>query len=86
MVNVGVGFRHDRILAVVMGECVAIEIAVLEALGLAPPDTLHALAAFLCLPAATFRLLLAGADAPWLEAAALERVGYDCLGPLHLRQ
>ena len=55
------------------------EIAVLEALSLAPSDAFHALAAFLCLPAAAFRLLLAGADTPGLEAAALERIGYDCL-------
>ena len=79
MINIGVGFRHNRILAVVVGEGVAVEVAVLEALGLAPLDALHALAAFLGLLTAAFRLLLAGADTAGLETAALERVGYDCL-------
>jgi hypothetical protein len=51
----------------------------LKSLGLAPPDTLYALTAFLCLSAAAFRLLLAGADATGLEGAALERVGNDRL-------
>ena len=40
---------------------------------------LHALAAFLGLPAAALRLLLAGADTPGFEAAAFERVGNDGL-------
>ena len=62
-----------------MGKCVAIKIAVLQALSLAPSDTLHALAAFLGFSAVAFRLLLAGADTAGLEAATFEWVGYDCL-------
>jgi hypothetical protein len=61
-------------LAVVVGEGIAVEVTVLKSLGLTPPDALHALAAFLGLFAVAFLLLLAGADAPGPESAALEWV------------
>lgn len=74
VIDIGVGFRHNRVLAVVMGECVAVEVAVLKSLGLATFDPLHALAAFLGFFAAALLLLLAGTDAPGLESAAFEWV------------
>ena len=79
MIDISVCFRHDRVLAVVVGEGVAVEVAVLKSLGLAPPDALHVLAAFLGLLMAALRLLLAGADTAGLEATALERVGNNRL-------
>ena len=64
MIDISVGFHHDGILPVVVGEGIAVQIAVLEALGLAPPDTVHALAAFLGFSAVVLLLPLARADAP----------------------
>jgi len=66
-------------LSVVVVESVAVKIAVLEALGLAPPDTVHALAAFLGFFAAALRLPLTGANTPGLERTTAKGVGYDHL-------
>jgi len=66
-------------LSIVVVESIAVKIAVLEALDFAPPDTVHALAAFLGFFAAALRLPLADADAPGLECATAKGVGYHCL-------
>ena len=79
MVNVCVDFCHSGVPAVIVGEGVAVEVTVLKSLGLSPLDALHALTAFLGLLTAALRFLLAGADTPGLEAAALERIGNDGL-------
>ena len=70
MIDIGAYLFHNRILAVIMGEDVLVEVAVLEAPGLSPPDTLHALVAFLGFSAAAFPLLLARAGAAGSDIAA----------------
>ena len=47
VLHIGAGFVHQGILAVVVGKGVVVQIAVLQALGLPAPDTLHAALPFL---------------------------------------
>src|SRR5699024_388000 len=79
VLHIGAGLVHQRILAVVVGKGVVVQIAVLHALGLPALDTLHAALPFLGGFALFFGLPLSLADPSWHESAVFHKACLNCL-------
>ena len=82
VLHIGAGLVHQRILAVVVGKGVVVQIAVLQALGLPALDTLHAALPFLGSLAALIRFMRAAHSGQYL--ARLEPGVNSALHTAHL--
>ena len=79
MLHIGAGLVHQRILPVIVGKGVVIEITVLQALGLPALDPLHAALPFFSSLALLLSLLLALADAAGHEVAWFSKAWHNGL-------
>ena len=79
VIDVCVGFRHNRALSIVISEGIPQQIPVLLTLGLALPDAIHPLMAFLGFSAALCRFLLAGTDTARSDAFLVKQASNNNL-------